>query len=166
MPEVEIEDYETKAVTREGYACDKCNKGAVDEPLSEDEVTTVLAKHGVHDRLTKGDNEIGTEADVVEYRCEEHADVKGKIEYEANVKDRMGRYKTLVKHAVDMFNIGLITACLASAVLISGMTLTAIFPEFWSQPENTGMQWIVVGLAIFIGSLAGSGAIFHLDKNT
>ena len=162
MPEVEIEDYETKQVTREGYACDKCGKGAVDEPLQEDEVTTVLYAPGVHDRLSlrgRGEPER-------EFRCDEHADVRQKIEYEADVKERMERYKELITFTARLGSGVLLLAGMASATAIAALLVEVVNPRFVTNPELAGMQWLLATFFILMGSMAGGGIILSLEDNT
>lgn len=161
MPEVEIEDYETRHITREGYACDVCDRGMIDEPLQEDEVTTVLYKPGVHDRMSLR----GRDHAEREFRCEEHADVRGPLQYEADVQDRMERYKEIAAKAMSVLTGGLIIAGLFSALAISALAMEQIHPAFVNDPDLVGLQWALSAFGIMIGSCAGGGLIAHVEDN-
>lgn len=158
MPEVEIEDYETKQVTREGYACDKCQKGAVDEPLSEDEIVTLLYAPGAHDRLRQWDDDTHRQ-----FRCDEHADVRQKVEHSENVASRMERYKELILYTARISSAIIVLSGIASAFAIGAFALGQAYPAFATSPELTGMNWLLSAFAIMIGSCIGAGVIEWLD---
>ena len=161
MPEVEIEDYETKHVTREGYACDKCGKGAVDEPLGEDEIVTVLYQPGAHDRLTTYNDDVHRQ-----FRCDEHADVRQKIEYETDVKERMERYKEIITFTARLGSSVLLLAGIASATAIAALLFEVANPGFVTNPELAGMQWLLATFFILVGSMVGGGIIWWLEDNS
>lgn len=160
MPEVEIEDYETKQVTREGYACDKCQKGAVDEPLSEDEIVTLLYAPGAHNRLRQWDDDTHRQ-----FRCDEHADVRETVEHSENVASRMERYKKLILYTAKISSSVVIIAGAASAFAIGAFALQQAYPAFVTDPELAGVSWVLSALAIMTGSCIGAGVIEWLgDK--
>ena len=129
MPEVEIEDYETKQVTREGYACDVCDRGMVDEPLQED-------------------------------------DVRGPIKYEADVEDRMERYKELITFTARLGSSVLLLAGMASATAIAALLFEVAKPGFVTDPALAGTQWLLAIFFILVGSMAGDGIIWWLEDNS
>jgi hypothetical protein len=164
MPEVEIEDYETKQVTREGYACDKCGKGSVDEPLGEDEIVTVLYAQGAHDRLDMNNLVMGDEVHR-QFRCDEHADVRQTVEHAANVASRMERYKELISSATSVLTGGLIVAGLFSALAIGAIMMEQMYPVFANNPDYVGLEWILSAFGILFGSCIGAGVIAHMENN-